>query len=182
MSDTIGVFLDNNVWDFLFDHKIDLAVELPRERFRISITREPEFEIDALEARRPALKNFVDEAVARCEIATDVYFGFDDASLPADEQRVDGFGVGRWIGNKERNFLDGQQYRRTLRKRPTKLYAQEADIALAARSFDCVVITCDKSGAFKDAAAEGGEIVFLEQLRPGSHTLRQLVEAAASNV
>jgi hypothetical protein len=29
----IGVFLDNNIWDLLFEQKLDLAVELPREAF-----------------------------------------------------------------------------------------------------------------------------------------------------
>jgi hypothetical protein len=62
------------------------------------------------------------------------------------------------------------------------LYAHEADISLAARSFDCVVVTRDNSSAFKDAHAQGGKNVFLKELNPMSSTLRELVEAEAINV
>ena len=52
----IDGFLDGNVWDLLFERSLDLSIELPRDKFRISITREAEFEIDALDTRRPELK------------------------------------------------------------------------------------------------------------------------------
>jgi hypothetical protein len=35
----IAVTLDNNVWNFLFQRKIDLAAELPSDEFAIFITR-----------------------------------------------------------------------------------------------------------------------------------------------
>jgi hypothetical protein len=40
----VSVTLDNNVWDFLFARKIDLAAELPADEFAIFITREVEIE------------------------------------------------------------------------------------------------------------------------------------------
>ena len=39
------VFIDHNVWDFLFVHQIDLLAEFPTERSALAITREAEFEI-----------------------------------------------------------------------------------------------------------------------------------------
>ena len=41
----INVYIDNNVWDFLFARRIDLAVALPSDRFCLYIPREVEFEI-----------------------------------------------------------------------------------------------------------------------------------------
>ena len=38
----IAVTLDNNVWSFLFDRKIDLAAELTPAEFALFITREVE--------------------------------------------------------------------------------------------------------------------------------------------
>jgi hypothetical protein len=39
------VYIDHNVWDFLFARRIDLAVELPDDEFSLHLTREAEFEI-----------------------------------------------------------------------------------------------------------------------------------------
>jgi hypothetical protein len=44
----IAITLDNNVWDFLFERKIDLAAELPSDEFAIFITREVEIESMAI--------------------------------------------------------------------------------------------------------------------------------------
>jgi hypothetical protein len=40
----ISVYIDNNVWDLLFELKIDLSTELPDDEFRLCLTREAEFE------------------------------------------------------------------------------------------------------------------------------------------
>jgi len=72
----IALTLDNNVWNFLYDRNIDLAVELPRERFAIFITREVEIETLAIPATtKAALKQFIARTVAECEIATTWVFG-----------------------------------------------------------------------------------------------------------
>jgi len=44
----IAVTLDNNVWNFLFDRRVELSVELPGGEFFISITREVEIEVMAI--------------------------------------------------------------------------------------------------------------------------------------
>lgn len=60
----IALTLDNNVWNFLYDRNIDLAVELPRERFAIFITREVEIETLAIPATtKAALKQFIARTV-----------------------------------------------------------------------------------------------------------------------
>ena len=40
----IAITLDNKVWNFLFQRNVDLAAELPLDRFAIFITREVEIE------------------------------------------------------------------------------------------------------------------------------------------
>ena len=80
---TLGVFLDGNVWNFLFERRLDLAVELPRPEFSIGHTREAEFEIPT---GKPDLDAFIEETIVRCEIATDSYFGFSNSAVPRNEQ------------------------------------------------------------------------------------------------
>ena len=46
----IAITLDNNVWDFLFQRKLDLASELPSDQFAIIIPREVEIETFAIPA------------------------------------------------------------------------------------------------------------------------------------
>lgn len=175
----IGVFLDNNIWDLLFVNQLDLAVELPRDHFRVAVTREAEFEIEALEGRSPELKAFIDATIARYEIPTDAYFGFAEATSSQEEHRVAGWGFGRWMSNRERDFFETQRARRNQKMRPTKLYKHEADISLAARSFESVVVIRDRSGALRDASSQGGKVVFLAESDLKKQTLRQLIEKAA---
>jgi hypothetical protein len=47
----IAITLDNNVWNFLFQKGIDLALDLPSEEFAIFITREVEMETVAIPAK-----------------------------------------------------------------------------------------------------------------------------------
>jgi hypothetical protein len=41
----IAVYIDHNVWGYLLEHKIDLADALPKDEFRLGITREANFEV-----------------------------------------------------------------------------------------------------------------------------------------
>ena len=74
----IAVTLDNNVWDFLFARKIDLAAELPSDEFAVFITREVEIESMAIpDAESKAmLKEYIARTMARCGIKTTAVFGF----------------------------------------------------------------------------------------------------------
>jgi hypothetical protein len=177
---TVSIYLDNNVWNFLFDRKLDLAVELPYPDFCLCLTREAEFEIPPIPPDKAGLKAFIETTIARCNINTDVLFGFHDDSLPIDEQRVGGFDVGRWASRDELTFI--QQQRKPLEPRPnpkTKLYKNEADISLAARAFHSVVLSLDaKSGPINDAYRRGGKVVFLTNFDESGKSLRDFIEAA----
>jgi len=178
----ISVYIDNNVWNFLFDRQLVLAAELPSDEFCVCITREAEFEIPAIPPDKAELKTFIQSTIAQCEVRTDRLFGFNDASLPADEQRVGGFGIGRWASQHEIAFI--RQQRTPLRndpKRSTKLYKDEADIALAARSFEAVVLSLDrKQGPLNAAYRQGGRVVFLNDFDQAGISLADLVRAASA--
>ena len=101
----IAVTLDNNVWNFFHDRGIDLAGELPRERFAIFITREVEIETLAIpEATKAALKQFIVRTIADCGITTTWVFGFDSGA--PGPQRYGGFDQGVWQSQTEREFYD----------------------------------------------------------------------------
>jgi hypothetical protein len=178
----IGVFLDHNAWDVLFALRLDLAVELPSDEFGIGITREAEFEIAATAARNPELKAYIDDTIAKCRIETDSYFGFYCDSFAREEQRVAGFDVGRWASSRELEFIAQQQRWLREEKRKTKLYVNEADISLAARSFVSVVLTCDKKpGPLRDAYEQGGMVVYLNGFETSGLSLRNYIKAAISS-
>jgi hypothetical protein len=59
----INVFIDSNIWNFLFDQQIDLAVALPSDKFRLYIPREVELEVGAIVRPKEAeLKAFIEAA------------------------------------------------------------------------------------------------------------------------
>jgi hypothetical protein len=179
----ISVYVDNNVWDFLFERRIDLAVELPRDEFCLCLTREAEFEIPPIPPEKAELKAFIEATIAKCGIQADTYFGFNDASLPPEEQRVGGWGHGRWASKEEFAFI--AQQRTALKgnkKRPTKLYAGEADISLAARSLHSLVLSLDaKAGPINAAYRQGGKVVFLTDFDRKGLSLRDFIDAVLSH-
>jgi len=69
----INLALGNNVWNFLFDRKLNLASELPSDEFIIFIPREIEIETEAIpvnESNTP-LKEYIARTIAECGIETD---------------------------------------------------------------------------------------------------------------
>ena len=167
------IYFDSNNWDFLQARNIDLAAEFPADRYRLWITREAEFEIACVPS---GVRPYVEDAIARCGVRTDRIFGFYNQSLPMDEQRIAGFNQGRWISAEESAFIQGEG--RSTAIRPTKLYKNEADIALAARSMHSVVLTLDRTGPLKRAENQGGMIVSLEDFDASGLSLRQFVHRA----
>jgi len=139
----LSVYIDNNVWDFLFDRRIDLATALPRDRFCLAITREAEFEIPLIPDDKADLKDFIADSIARCTIRTDSLFGFYDETIPEDEQRYGGFDVGRWASQEEWDFLARKRTPLNQVRRKTGLYKDEADRALALRAIHSVVLSLD---------------------------------------
>jgi hypothetical protein len=173
----ISIYIDNNVWDFLFDRKLDLSAELPREEFCLCLTREAEFEIPPIPIEKADLKNFIEETIKRCTIETRPYFGFYDDNHTDTEQRVAGFDEGHWVTKEEHAFIEQQQTRLSQKEKPkTRLYKNEADISIAARSFHSVVITLDKkAGAINDAYKKGGKVVFLNDFRDSGLSLKDFI-------
>ncbi len=172
-----NIFLDSDVWDFLFDRKIDLAAEFPRDQFRLFVTREAEFEIPCIPEPK---KTFVEAAIAKCEIETDTIFGFFDDSHSPDEQRVGGFNQGRWVSQEEVNFRASETASASIR--PTKLYKNEADVSLAGRSFlpHSAVLTLNRKGPLKRAHEQGGKAVFLNDFDDSGLSLRDYVLKATT--
>ena len=176
----IALTLDNNVWNFLYDRNIDLAVELPRERFAIFITREVEIETLAIPATtKAALKQFIARTVAECEIATTWVFGFDSGG--PGPQRYGGFDQGAWQSQTEREFYDAIRQQYLINKGPKKslLNGNEGDAAVAAQSFSSIALTCEspgKAGPLRFAAEHGGQILYLGDLAATGQTLRAYIE------
>ena len=74
----IAVTLDNNVWNFLFQRRMDLAATLPRDRFVLFITREVEIEAIAIPASASTkpLTDYIKATIEACAIRTTSVFGF----------------------------------------------------------------------------------------------------------
>lgn len=178
----IAVTLDNNVWDFLFRRGIDLASELPTEKFAIFITREVEIETLAIPADAPkdALKDFIVRTIANCTIRTTSLFGF--ASNGPGPQRLGGFGQGTWQSRTERKFYEAIRERYLAGKGQTnsQLSKNEADAAVAAQSFFSIALTCEhpkKSGPLRFATENGGKILYLEGFERNGLALKVYIEA-----
>lgn len=173
----ISVYIDNNVWDYLFKEQLDLAAELPREDFCIAITREAEFEFPPISPEKESLRKFIEATIAKCSVKTDSFFGFNDPTLPRGEQRVGGFNVGRFASSAELDFI--KQQKTPLRKRKrmkSKLFKDEADVSLAARSVHSVVLTFDaKRGPIRKAYKKGGKVVFLTEFDKQCLSLRDFI-------
>ena len=173
----IEVYIDHNVWHFLSAKHLDLAIELSHEEFCLRITREAEFEIQHMPIHQTALKAFIQDTISRCCIETDSLFGFSDNALPEDEQRLGGFDVGRWANREELDFLARETARsKAGNKRKTKLYKNEADASLAARSFHSVVLTFDeKRGPITRALNQGGKVILLKEFEQSGMSLRDFI-------
>jgi len=179
----ISVYIDNNVWDFLFLHQIDLSAALPRPDFCICITREAEFEIPPIRENKPWLEEFIRASISKCLVEVDSYFGFYDERFPSEQQRVSGFNSGRFADIEELEFMQQQRTplkERHSRMRPkTGLFQDEADISLAARAKHSVVLSLDqKKGPINDAYLQGGNVVFLAEFDPARASLAEYIRAA----
>jgi hypothetical protein len=170
----ISVYIDNNVWDFLFERRLDLCIELPREQFWPAITREAEFEIPGMPEN---LKAFVLNTIARREVPTDILFGFYDETLAADQQRFGGFDQGRWENDDELAYSIQQEKTSIQSKRPTGLFKDEADRSIALRSSHSVVLTHDtkKNGPIKKALSDGHKVISLNEFDASGLTLAEFI-------
>lgn len=151
----IDVYLDTNVFDFLFTRGFDLCAELPLDEFRLLIPPEVMLEVKLITGTKLC---FALATIERCCVKIDYPFGFSNSGQPPDEQRVAGFGVGRFFTKPESDFLHAQVAKsgpfnfEARRKLEQKVAPNEADRALGARSYRAAVLTCDKDrGPIRDA-------------------------------
>jgi hypothetical protein len=176
----IAITLDNNVWNFLYDRNIDLALELPSEKFAIFITREIEIETSAIPtATKSVLKDFIARTIADCGITTTWVFGFDLG--PPETRRYGGFGQGVWQSQTEREFYEAirQQYLANKGMKKSLLNGNEGDAAVAAQSFTSIALTCEspvKPGPLRYAAEHGGKVLYLADFAASGLSLRNYVE------
>jgi len=144
------------------------------------VTREAEFENRPIPPEKVALRQYIMSTIARCEIATDIYFGFYNQGLPARDQRFGGFNHSRWATPQEVEFIveERKRWHRDSMRR-TRLYTNEADIALGARSLHSVVLTLDrKPGPLLDALNQGGRVLFLNEFEAQGIRLAKFVRSA----
>lgn len=178
----IAVTLDNNVWDFLFARKIDLAAQLPSNEFAVFITREVEIESMAIPnvGSKTKLKDYIAWTINQCGITTTAVFGF--ATDGPGPQRVGGFNEGTWQSQTEREFYDAvtQSYLFGKKETNSQLTQNEADAAVAAQSFFSIVLTCEnpkKPGPLRFAAEHGGKVLYLPDIDRSGLTLKAYVAA-----
>jgi hypothetical protein len=166
----IDIFIDNNVWDILWNQNVDLEVELPCEEFNLKMTREAEFEIPKMPDEK---RNYVEKYIAKKIIKTDLSFGFYDESISSEDQRNGGFGDifdpevgGTFLASDQEQLIKSEIIGPS--KRPTGLLKNEADVSLAAISLHSFVITCDGKKALKRAKKENGKIIDLKKYSVGT--------------
>jgi hypothetical protein len=171
----IAITLDNNVWHFLFDKRLNLAEQLPPEQFAIFITREVEIETE----KTPVdVRGYIDRAIADCGVKTTSVFGFaGDGSGP---QRRGGFDQGTFQSQIEREFYAAISERFLVgrREKGSGLTANEADAAVAAQSFSSIVLTCESrkvNGPLRFAAEHGGAVLYFADFDPSKGTLKEYV-------
>ena len=155
----------------MFGNKIDITRELPAEEFKLHITREVEVELEAIPdigkdgSNKLPLKKYIQDSLARNCIETTMIFGFAEAN-PVDGPAIyGGFGQGTFQSDTERAWYQQDKVKQLTTNKPLKnsgLHGNQADAAVAATSFDGVVLTCDKKeGPILEAYKQGGKVIFL---------------------
>lgn len=183
---TISVLIDSNAWNFLFDRAIDINLEIPPEEFLLFVPREVEIEIEAIPNikdgvdKRP-LKQYIQDSLARREMRTTATFGFAEANPVNGPATFAGFGQGTFQSVKERDWYSKSKTRGYIlgkSKKGSGLSGNQADAAVAAASFDCVVVTCDKKrGPILEAAENGGTVIFLSDDLLEAQSLKHILRS-----
>lgn len=192
MNTKIHVYIDSCAWNYLFRNQLDLAQELPGDRYSLCVTREVEIEIDAIPATgkdgidKRALKQFIADAIETNSVQTTSVFGFasvePDGSL-SKIQVFGGFDQGTFQSTADREWYESEAVTKLLDGKKLSgsgLGKAQADASLAVRSFGAVVLTDerkDKNGPLKLARKQSGCIVHLsEDLEPSGLALGAFME------
>ena len=136
----------------------------PKDRFNLFIIKHGRFEVDQMPDSCSELRSYIESHFDNC-VTINSAFGFRDPSLPDSEQRVSGFGVGRFTSKEENDARRElkEKYGSNIKRKETQiLFKQEADIELAARSTQNIVLTFDaRKGPLKEAFDSGHKVIFL---------------------
>jgi hypothetical protein len=171
------LYVDSNVFNFLFDNGINLRKEFPADLYELRIIGEQDLENRAIPEGKEDLRKFIYQAIESYPIKVDRLFGFYDERHSDVDQRVGGYGVGRYASLEEIEFIRAERKDHG-EKRRSGLYKDEADISLAARAMGGgIVISNDaKKGPLPRAKEQGGRVVFLNEFNPCRESLRAYVE------
>jgi hypothetical protein len=186
------VYIDNCAWDYLFAKRIDLALELPRDSFKLYITREVEIEVGSIPdtgkdgSDKRSLKKYILESIHANQVQTTSVFGFashePNGSL-SKTQVYGGFGQGIFQSSTDRDWFASKEVQARLRGKPVRpsgLSVDQADASLAVRSFGAIVLTNErkgKPGPLSIAAAQGGRVVHLScDVEPSGLSLGQYLK------
>lgn len=176
----IAVTIDSNVWNQLFEFDLDLASELPAERFALFVPREIDIELSAIPDRpeKLALKEYIRRQMRSANVKVSANFGFAIAGGP---QRHGGFGFGTFQSEDHRAFYSAirDNYLIGRPRRGSRLGHNEGDAAIGACSLSSVVLTRDvrKAGPIRAAIEHGGKIVDMNIFVSSGPSLAALVEA-----
>jgi hypothetical protein len=180
----IAVTIDNNVWNFLFDRRMNLASELPSAKFALFVPREVEIESLAIKDTneyKGKLIDYIRKTLTdrNINITTTSTFGFAEMSA-GGPQRVGGFG-GTFQSQIEHEFYEliSGQFLLGKKKKGSELTADEADAAVAVQSSFSVVLTCErpnKKGPLRVAAEHGGKVLYLAKFDQSGVSLKEYIE------
>lgn len=174
----IDIYLDNNVFDYLYENNIDILKEFPNNKFSLKITKEISFEVEAITNldKQNFIKNL--SYIEICPI-----FGFNDNNHSFNKQRNGDFDIGGFSSVKQYKYKEELKNKfLKLKKNPKHdLYKEEADIDLAVRSVEYIVLTLDekrkkKKGPLNDAHEKGYNVVFLTDFDLKKESLNNFVK------
>jgi hypothetical protein len=194
---SIWVTIDSCAWNYLFEKGFDLSKELPNDRFTLTIVREVEIEIEKIPdkgkdgSNKQPLKDYIANSIASNHVRTTSIFGFathePDGSL-SKTQVYGPFGQGTFQSEDDRDFYASPEIKKLLRKpiRPSGLCENQADAAVAVRSFNSIVLTNEgkgKTGPLKFAKTKNGCVVYLKDFELSGESLADyLTNAAHSSI
>lgn len=164
----IPVVIDGCAWNVLFTYSVDIGAELPADRFSLSMPREVDIEIAAIEdtEEKAPLKAFISASFAVRQPEVTWVFGFAEAQPPGTPQIYGGFDQGAFASAEELAYRARPEVVRHVKGKPlrpkTGLTKNQADVSLAVSSLSAVVITADKkNGPLPNAVGHGGMVVIL---------------------
>lgn len=191
----IKVIIDNNVWDYLKEKSIDIKKELPPEEFIIVSTKGVWIETSFTEDNKNVDKDlsfFIKNEKYKIidEVTSAFAFSSKDTTGAGNDTTGGGFSGldckdqgGGFFSIEQSVFYEKNRNHNECKKKKTGLFKNEADVELAAYSFEYVVLTNDKNnkGPLKRASKRNNTgIVFLNE--SNSRSLASRVKEAWGNI